>query len=312
MTHAKVIVNPMARGGIAGKRWPHINKLLSDAGLAFDYDFTGGVGHGIELARGAVAKGYELVIAVGGDGTVSEVVNGIVDEEGKGRAVLGIIITGVGNDIVRTLGIPRDYANACRVFSDFKTAAIDLGVVEYMRGDEKARRFFINTAGLGFDAAVVERTVGRNKAIKGVIPYAFGLLSALRAYRNKDVVINIDGTASSQQAFLVVVNNGRYFAGGMKITPDADPCDGLLDAVILGDLGRVEVLWNLPKVYKGTHLTNPKLKSCQVKAIHIGSTERLLLQADGELLGQAPASIQVLPAALTVAVPHDSPLPGLG
>ena len=312
MTRAKVIVNPMARGGIAGKRWPHINKLLSDAGVSFDHDFTEGVGHGIELAREAVDKGYELVIAVGGDGTVSEVVNGIVDEEGKGRAILGIIITGVGNDIVRTLGIPRDYANACRVFSDFKTATIDLGVVEYMKGDEKGRRFFINTAGLGFDAAVVERTPGLNRTIKGIMPYAFGLLLTLRAYRNKEATIDLDGTASKERVFLVVVNNGRYFAGGMKITPDADPCDGLLDALIMGDFGRLEVLWNLPKVYKGTHITHPKLRSCRVKAIHIGSTERLLLQADGELLGQAPASIQVLPAALTVAVPHDSPLTRLG
>ena len=311
MTHAKVIVNPMARGGIAGKRWPHINRLLRDAGVSFDCDFTEDVGHGIELAREAVAKGYELVIAVGGDGTVNEVVNGLVDERGKGRATLGIIITGVGNDIVRTLGIPRDYAHACRLFSNFETATIDLGAVEYMMGDEKVRRFFINTAGLGFDAAVVERTRGQTKAIRGIKPYAFGLLTALRAYRNKDVVINLDGATQEQQVFLVVVNNGRYFAGGMKITPDADPCDGFLDALILGDLGRLEVLWNLPKVYKGTHLTHPKSRSCRVKAIHIASTERLLLQVDGELVGQAPASIQVFPAALKVAIPHDSPLPRL-
>jgi YegS/Rv2252/BmrU family lipid kinase len=302
----------MARGGIAGKRWPHINKLLREAGVSFEHDFTEGVGHGIELAREAVAKGYELVIAVGGDGTVSEVVNGIVDEEGKGRAILGIVITGVGNDIVRTLGIPRDYANACRVFSDFKTATIDLGVAEYMRGDERVRRFFINTAGLGFDAAVVERTLGRNKAIKGVIPYAFSLLLALAAYRNKDVVINLDGAAKEERAFLVVVNNGRYFARGMKITPDADPCDGFLDALIMGDLGRLAVLRNLPKVYKGTHITHPKLRLCPVKSIEVDTKERMLLQVDGELLGQAPASFQVLPAALTVAIPYDSPLPRLG
>jgi len=312
MTHAKVIVNPFARGGIAGKRWPHISKLLKDAGVPFDHDFTEGVGHGIELAREAVAKGYELVIAVGGDGTVNEVVNGLVDERGKGRATLGIIITGVGNDVVRSLGIPRDHAHACRLFSDFKTATIDLGAVEYMRGGEKVRRFFINTSGLGFDAAVVERTQNLSKAMRSITPYAFGLLLTLAAYRNKEAVIDLDGTARAQQAFLVVVNNGRYFAGGMKITPDADPCDGFLDALILGDLSRLEVLWNLRKVYKGTHLTHPKLRACQVKAIQIGSTERMLLQVDGELVGQAPASIQVFPAALTVAVPHDSPLLRLG
>ena len=302
MTHAKVIVNPVARGGVTGKRWPHISKLLRDAGLTFDYDFTQGVGHGIELASEAVASGYELVIAVGGDGTVNEVVNGLVDERGRGRATLGIISSGVGSDAARSLGIPQEYAPACRLFSNFKTAAIDLGAVEYMMGDEKVRRFFINTAGLGFDAAVVKRTHGLIKVIRGTIPYALGFVTVLATYRNKDVVINIDGATQEQRVFSVVVNNGRYFGGGMKIAPDADPCDGFLDALIIGDAGKSEVLLAFLKVYKGTHINHPKLRLCQVKSIEVNTTERMLLHVDGELLGQAPAKFRVHPAALTVAI----------
>ena len=299
--HAKVIVNPFARGGVTEKKWPQISKLLRDVGLSFDHEFTQGVGHGIELAREAVTNGYQLVIAVGGDGTMNEVVNGLVDERGKGGATLGIISTGVANDVAHSLGIPRDYALACRLFSNLNTATIDLGVVEYIRGEERVRRFFINYAGLGFDAAVVERTHRLIKGIRGIIPYAFGFVTVLATYRNKDVVINLNGATKEQRVFSVMVNNGRYL-GRMKLTPDADPGDGLLDALIMGDLGRLEVLWNLPKAYKGTHITHRKLRLCPVKSVEVNTAQRMLLQVDGELLGQAPARFQVLPAALTVAV----------
>jgi diacylglycerol kinase family enzyme len=151
----KVIVNPFARGGSTRNKWPHISELLRDAGLSFDHEFTEGVGHGTQLAREAVAKGYELVIAVGGDGTVNEVVNGLVGETGKSGATLGIISMGTGVDSARSLGIPRDYVQACRLLANPKRRVIDLGAVEYVAGSERVQRLFFNTAGLGFDAVVV-------------------------------------------------------------------------------------------------------------------------------------------------------------
>lgn len=302
MSHAKVIVNHFAGGGVSGKRWPHISELLKDAGLSFDHVFTDGVGHGIELASEAASQGYELVIAVGGDGTVNEVVNGLVDETGKGRATLGIISMGTGGDLVRSLGIPRDYTEACRLLSNFKRATIDLGIVEYMIGGERVRRFFINTAGLGFDAVVVERQKGFPKIITGTLPYVICLMLTLGGYRNKQVILDVEGVKEEQRVFSVVVNNGRYFGGGMKVAPNADLCDGLLDVIVLGDMSKIEVLWNFPRVYRGTHITHPKVSTYQARSIEIQPSERMLLQADGELLGEAPASFQVLPAALTVAI----------
>lgn len=302
MSHAKVIINPLARGGSTGKKWPQISELLKDAGLSFDHDFTEGVGHGTELAREAVDKGYELVITVGGDGTVNEVINGLVDEGGKCRATLGIISTGTGGDLVRTLGIPRDYVQACHLFSNFKRVTIDLGAVEFVRGNETVQRLFFNTAGLGFDAAVVEGTSRRLKIIRGTVPYVVGLLTTLVTYRNKEVVLSIDGAKQEGRVLFIVVNNGRYFGGGMKVAPDADLCDGLLDVVIGGDAGKIEVLRTLPRIYSGTHITHPKIKLYQAKSIQVESTERLLLQLDGELVGKAPASFRVVPAALTVAI----------
>ncbi|MFQ5925013.1 MAG: diacylglycerol/lipid kinase family protein [Dehalococcoidia bacterium] len=302
MSQVKVIINPFARGGVTGKRWPHISELLKDAGLSFDYVFTEGVGHGIELAREAAWQGYELVIAVGGDGTVNEVVNGLVDETGKGRATLGIISMGTCGDSVRTLGIPRDYAQACRLLSNFKRATIDLGVVEYMIGGERVRRFFINTAGLGFDAAVVERQKGFPKIIKGTLPYVICVMLTLGGYRDKQVTLDVEGAKEEQRVFSVIVSNGRYFGGGMKVAPDANLCDGLLDVIVIGDMGKPSFLWSFPRVYRGTHITHPKVRVCQAKSIEVQSGQRLLLQADGELLGEAPASFQVLPAALAVAI----------
>ncbi len=303
MSRAKVIINPTCRCGLSGKRWPHIRSLLQEAGLSFDHEFTQGVGHATQLARDAVVQGYELVIAVGGDGTVNEVVNGLVDEEGKGRTTLGIISMGTGGDAVRSLGIPGNYTQSCRLFSNFKEVTIDLGAVEYGRGDERVRRLFINTAGLGFDAAVVERFRRSSlRRIKGTMPYVICLLRTLGGYGNKGVSVEIDGVGEERRIFSIIVNNGRYFAGGMKIAPDADLCDGLLDVIIIGDVGKLEVLRTFPKVYRGTHITHPKLALYRGKSIRVDSVERLLVQADGELLGETPASFWVLPSALSVAI----------
>jgi YegS/Rv2252/BmrU family lipid kinase len=302
MSYAKVIINPFAGGGSTGKKWPQISELLKDAGLSLDHEFTESVGHGTQLAREAVDKGYELVIAVGGDGTVNEVVNGLVDEGGKGRAILGIISMGTGGDSARSLGIPRDYAQACRLFSDPKRLTIDLGVVEYESNNRKEQRLFFNTAGLGFDASVVERQKGLPLPMKGTIPYVISLVLTIGPYRNKNVTLDVDEAKEEQRVFTIVVNNGRYFGGGMKVAPNADPCDGLLDVVIVGDMGKMQVLWNFPRIYRGTHINHPKVSARWAKRVEVESAERMLLQLDGELVGEAPASFQVLPAALTVAI----------
>ena len=304
MSYAKVIINPVAGGGRSGKWWPRISELLKDTGLSFNHSFTEGMGHGIELARESVDKGYELVIAVGGDGTVNEVVNGLVDEGNKVRTMLGIITTGTGGDAGRTLGIPRHYADACRLLANMKKLTIDLGVVEYASNNRRVRRFYINTAGLGLDAAVVEKAerFRRFKIMRGTIPFVVGFLTTIITYHGKDVVLNIDGKKREERNLLIVVNNGCYFGGGMKIAPHADPGDGLLDWVTVADMGKIRLLWNSPRVYRGTHITLPTVRVGRARSIEVEAKERMLLQVDGELVGQAPATFSVLPTALTVAV----------
>jgi diacylglycerol kinase family enzyme len=164
------------------------------------------------------------------------------------------------------------------------------------------RRFYINTAGLGFDAAVVERQKGFPGIVKGTLPYVICFLLTLGGYRNKKVTLDVEGVKEEQRVFTIVVNNGRYFGGGMKVAPNADPSDGLLDVVIVGDMGKMQVLWNFPRIYRGTHINHPKVSARWARSIEVDSSERMLLQADGELLGEAPARFWVLPAALSVAI----------
>jgi len=295
---AKVIVNPVAGGGATRRKWPLIRELLIGSGLSFDYEYTQGVGHGIELARAAVGDGYELVVSVGGDGTANEVANGLIDPSGTGRATLGIIPTGTGADFARSIGIPRDLRDACSLLTGGRRLMIDVGVIEI----EGGRRLFINQAAIGFTAEVVETTRKQFKLLGGTVPYVIALLVALASYRKREVTLSFDGRSRSGRVLSVVFSNGAYFGGGMRVAPGADLSDGLLDVVIVGDVGRVDFILTFPTVYSGTHLSHPKVSLERTANIKLDSPERPLIEADGELIGEAPARFSVLPAALSVVI----------
>ncbi len=298
--HAKVIVNPVAGAYSTRRKWPRINKLLRHVGLSFDYEFTEGVGHAVELARVAASDGYRYVVAVGGDGTVNEVANGILHSAGSVNTVLGVVSTGTGGDFVRSVGIPRDYTSACSCLTSSRRLLIDVGVVEYQSKGQSRQRFFVNAAGAGFDAAVVETTERLPKYFGGTIPYLVGLLRSLAGYRNKSVVLKVGGKVEARRILNVVVANGGYLGGGMHIAPEAELDDGLLDLIVIGDVGKFELLKALPMVYKGTHITHPKVSMEKATHITIESSERFLVHADGELLGEGPASFWLTPAALSI------------
>jgi diacylglycerol kinase (ATP) len=298
----KVIVNPTAGAYSTRRKWPIISRLLKHIGLSFDFQYTEGVGHAIELARAAASDGYRCLVVVGGDGTVNEVANGILYSTGAAKTALGVISTGTGSDFIRSVGIPRDYHSACSTLTSPRRLSIDVGVVEYQSKGQTLRRFFVNGAGVGFDAAVVEQTERMPKYLGGTIPYLVGVLRALLGYRNKSVVINVGDEVMSGRILNTVVANGGYLGGGMHIAPLAKVNDSLLDVVVVGDLGKLELLKELPTVYKGTHINHPKVKMMKATHITIQSPERMLVHADGELLGEGPASFWVVPAALSLVV----------
>jgi YegS/Rv2252/BmrU family lipid kinase len=302
MSSARLIVNPSAGAGKTARKWPHIRDLLHSIGLSFEHDLTEAPGHARELARYAAEGGYGLVVSVGGDGTLNEVVNGLNDAGALADIRLGIIDTGTGGDYIRTVGIPLTYQEACHRLLNPQRFSADVGVVEYSCDGRMAKRLFVNFAGLGFDAEIVKATTQRLKALKGTASYLAGLLSALLFYRNKSVTMAVDGEAVESKICTVLVSNGKYGGGGMLAAPDADLSDGLLDVLTIGDFSKPDLLWSLPRIYRGTHLSHPKVTMKRGRVVEIFSEDALSLQADGELLGGLPARFSLLPGSLNIVV----------
>lgn len=301
--YAKVIVNPVAGAGRTRREWPRIMGLFKGHGLRFEHELTEAPGHAIELAKSAANDGYEMIVSVGGDGTINEIVNGIYASGNIGGAALGIIATGTGSDYIRTVGVPRRYEDACRCLVQPKKRTVDLGVVEYTSNGRTVERIFVNFAGFGFDAEIVRRTTQQFKALGSLPSYLLGLLTTLVTYRNKAISIKVDGESLDRRVCAVIMNNGKYGGGGMFAAPDADLADGWLDVLIIGDMSKPDLLWSLPRIYKGTHLTHPKVTMKKGKEIEVNCLSgRMQLQADGELLGEVPARFRVLPSVLNVIV----------
>ena len=305
VSHAKVIVNPVAGGRSVRREWPRIREQLHDVGLSFDHEFTRGVGHGIEIAREATDTGYDYLIVVGGDGTVNEVVNGILHSAHSGNITLGIISVGTGSNFARSLNISHDYISACSLLAGTGRASVDVGVIQCWSQRRPPQRFFVNVANVGFAAAIVDAwkrlPTHFGRKINHTLRIAEGLRS-LSTYRNKWIKLSIGNRVETICACAVVVANGQYFANGMQIAPQARLDDGLLDVVTVGDVGKFELLKIWPTLYRGSHIRHPKIREQKTAAVTIESDEQLLIEADGDILGESPASFRVLPSALTIVV----------
>ena len=307
-----LIVNPAAGGGRTARLWPELRDALARLGFRFDHVETRGPREAIRLAAEAVSRAVPLVVAVGGDGTLNEVINGITepaDERGRPRTTLGAILTGRGRDGCRTLGLPLGPRRSVSRLVGGRDALLDLGLAEWPGG----RRFFVNAAGAGFDAAVAARaarTVGG-----GLVPYLRAVVGSLRDYRPVVATVTREdepsddpssaaSTAASSRGPVaaVVVGNGAWFGGGMKIAPGADPSDGVLDVVVLGALGRAELLAWLPSLYWGGHLRNPRVRLTRARSVHVESPSPMPVELDGEPCGTTPLRVRVCPKALRVRV----------
>jgi len=302
MAHTRVIVNPIAGAGKTAKKWPQIIDLLRSLGMDFEHDLTEAPGHAIELAKSAANKGCELIVCVGGDGTINEIVNGLYDAGSIGDVTLGIVGTGTGDDYIRSIGVPRPCMEASRCLTSPGRLTVDLGLVEYTKNGQTRKRLFVNFAGLGFDAEIVRATTQEFKALGDTASYLMGLVTTLVAYKNKEISLTLDGEVGERRICTILMSNGKYGGGGMLTAPDADPADGFFDVVIIGDLTKPDLLRSLPRIYKGTHLTHPKVTVKRAREVEIRPVQPMAVQADGELLGEAPARFSVLPGALTIVV----------
>ena len=255
-------------------------------------------GHGRALAAAAVATGAELVVAVGGDGTLNEVVNGVTDADGRPLAAVGALLTGRGRDAARTLGLPRDPRRAAERLVHGGETRRDLGLVRRaLARDGVDRRFFLTAAGAGFDAVVATRAATMSG--RGTIPYLRAVAASLRAHRPWTLALAVDGAPARPVSVTgVVFANGPCFGGGMRVAPGADPADGLLDLVVLGDLGRLELARWLPTLYWGGHLRHPRVTREHARSVVVTGEMPVPLQLDGEPWGHSPFEVTVCAGAL--------------
>jgi YegS/Rv2252/BmrU family lipid kinase len=294
-----VIVNPSSAGGSTGEAWPQIASDLRSHFGSFTPVFTKQRGDAAALASEAARKGAKLIIACGGDGTVSEVANGILSS-GK-DAELGILPSGTGGDFRRTLEIPSRSRDAAQILRTGRSVRIDVGRVSYTdQNGSDATRYFVGVASCGMSTKVIERVKTDD------VSFVSALLKT--AMRNAPVrlLVQLD---DSHERHLVVSNlciaNARYFGGGMKIAPDAKLTDGKLDVISIGDLSAMKIFTSAPRVYTGSHLSMPEVSHALARKIVVRPSDRaaeVALEVDGELPGKLPATFQISPGALRVRV----------
>lgn len=299
------ILNPHASSGKAARRWPAIARALEAAGIAYTARETAGPGDATRLAREALRSGATTIVAVGGDGTIHEVVNGFFDGEAPvaPAARLGILPIGSGSDLIKTLGIPADTVGAIERLMRNAPRAIDLGLARFTNHQgQPERRYYINSASAGMTGAVLRNMAGLPSFITGSAAYFAGTLMTMGNFRPYVCRLAIDDQPETEQRVLtVVVNNGRYFGGGMEALPTADVADGALDVLVLKDRSVPELLLNFPRLYMGTHLDSPIVEWVRARRVTMRGAPQLL-ELDGEQPGVTPATFEVVPGALQVLV----------
>ncbi len=302
-----VIVNPNAGRRKGEKDWFIINEQLVDAGLVFESVFTTHKEHAIALTTKFIKKGYRKFIVVGGDGTLNELVNGIFFQKivPTREFLIALIPVGTGNDWCRMFHVPFKYSEAIRLINEGNTFIQDIGKVSYQNSSSQKQRYFINVAGMGYDAEVAAKTNrDKEKGRGGPLSYLKNLFSSLLFYKYTDTEISIDGSAEKfkNKTFSLSIGICKYNGGGMMQLPYAIPDDGLLDMTLIKKLGKFTVLKEVKNLYNGTFIKHPKVQTYRGKTIRIESKPDIYLEVDGESLGHSPFSFEVIPQSLRVIV----------
>jgi diacylglycerol kinase (ATP) len=298
------VINPIAGRGRAARIWrrlaPFVADLAAGQGASYTVKFTEAPRHAEELAREAAGEGYDRVAAVGGDGTLNEVGNGLVGTD----TALAIISAGTANDIVRTYPIPTDPEGAARLAFEGRAGRIDVGLVE----TAQVRRYFINMFGAGFDAeaaALVNELGPVVKRFGGAVAIPVCLVIALIRYRGPRVTLKVDDQVLDiPKIIFSAVAIGRYIGNGMMLLPDAIPDDGLFDIMWAHAMGRLEILRTVLKTPTGRHVEHPRVHVVRGKRVRLESATPLRCHLDGEAGGFLPATIELRPKALGIVLPR--------
>jgi len=299
-----VIVNPNAGKRKGEKDWLEIAAQLTASGIEFINVFTEHRNHAVLLARKYIENGYRNIIVVGGDGTLNEVVNGIFTQAHvpTSEITLAMIPVGTGNDWCRMYNIPNDYKQAIKLIKKRKTFVQDTGTIKYISGDGKeVTRYFINMAGMGFDALVAKKT-NRQKDLgqSNPLSYVVNIFSSLFSYTNTKVTVLLDNEKITSDIFSMSVGICQYNGGGMKQAPEALPDDGLFDMTLIKPIGKFKIIRNIIKLFDGSFTHLPEVSTYRSSKIIIHSEPPMYLEADGESLGHTPFVFNIMPRSLNV------------
>jgi YegS/Rv2252/BmrU family lipid kinase len=306
MPDSLFIINPTSARGTTLKRWKTARQEFLKAGLRFEERPTTCAGEATEITKNAIKSGVKCIIAVGGDGTLNEVVNGYLDESGKAidaEAAIGLLPSGTGSDFRRSLGLMKK-ADAMDAIIAAKTRWIDVVNVEFEnRNGEKVRRYSINMVSFGLGGDVTNYVNSWRETVPnwigGKLRFAAAAVFALKEFKAKNVALTIDDKDTLQiQSNLLVISNGRFAGGGMMLAPHAELDDGLLEVIVTDRARRLDVIKELRRIYSGGLLKNPKVSLFKAKTVAIASDEKLMIDIDGETAGFTPARLTIFPAAV--------------
>lgn len=298
------IVNPVSRNGKTGKRWPVFREQLEKEGLVFDYALTKQAGHAQELAFEAKNAGYSTICAVGGDGTLNEVANGLylpLANPYQGR--LALFSQGTGGDFIRTIKGPQEIKVIADMLKGESYQFIDLGLAEIVTKELTTKRIFVNVADLGIGAESAYHVNRTSKVLGGFLSFVMGTLKAIFVFKNPLVEFSIDdGPWQAERVCCLVVANGRYFGGGMQVAPQALLDSGYLNVVVVGDLSKGKFIKNLHRVYSGKHLQLKEVSTYQAQKVIVKSLDAVKIELDGEHPDPGTVTFSVLPQKAKFAV----------
>lgn len=301
-----IIVNPNAGSKKGEKEWPKIYKYFQQRGFDFTCVFTEHRDHATQLTIEKIDAGYRNFVVVGGDGTLNEVLNGIFLQQ-KVTPVdisLGMIPVGTGNDWCRMFEIPFDYKKAVDILKQKRPFIQDVGKISYFKKDKLQTRYFMNVAGMGYDALVAKKTNLLKEKGKGTpLAYLYFVFAGLFQYKFMEGVIEIDDrTVFKGEIFSMNVGICKFNGGGMKQVPNAIPDDGLMDVTLIKKTSKLKVFRYARKLFDGTLVDLPIVNTYRGKTIRMRSTGKIYLEADGESLGHTPFVYEIIPRCLKVIV----------
>jgi YegS/Rv2252/BmrU family lipid kinase len=301
---AHIIYNPLAGAGSGKKAVQTIASFIAGTGWEHRYFETQRSGDGIRLAQQSAEAGAHLVIAVGGDGAINEVVNGLMLAKATGAETceLAIVNCGTGAGFAQSLGLPQKYEEQIRRAFNRPARPLDIGKLDcYNREGTLLTRYFINECQAGISSAIVSNVGWGKKQLGGKLAFGLTAFVELFRYRAVPVEVALDGRVVQAHPLLgIVVGNGRYCAGGMQLTPGALPNDGLLDVLLIHEMSLSARISAFSKVYSGEHIYSPHITLYKASHIAVRNEKTWWVETDGEIAGLAPCSISVEPAALPV------------